>query len=1272
MLTATPIQNRLWDLYTLIDLLTVAKGHRNPLGTPDEFRGRYLLDRESRKLNPLLADHFRDILRQYLRRTRREDTGLTFPDRIVEMRRLSAGDVESQMQELVADEIARLNRLSQISVSQAMMSIPQALAAQMANMAGNESIGQEAADAVKQLAEQQPRTAKLEGLLTLIRELKTKHPSDWRLVVFTLRKETQQAIGRALMAEGVAVGFIRGGCGRENQSTVERFRVDPPKVNVVVSTDTGAEGVNLQAGNVLVNYDLPWNPMLVEQRIGRIQRLATKHAKVIVINLVIADSVEEQVVGRLQEKLQAISQTIGDIESILESSSQEEECSFEEMIRRMVVSSLQRQDVEKAMRARISSIERAKTQMEQERASIDEVFGTKVQSGGDEPAPPKFEPVKPALAAEDFVMRALTAEGATLQPQADGTIDVLRRGQAVERLTFKPELAERVGTGVFMGNAPKLYLPGRPPFERLVQRWLQRGGHAVRDFSRNTEALTLLAAKKWCDGLPDAVFVNFKIKETSRRTTGNIVCRAKAVNGVDSLEKLISIEGTGQVMQLLGEKLAAAPIVRESLTPVEVLPDDQRMIAAAVGQDKDVGAFCHFYDGRKIQELGKAGNDQRRQHKVEADLSPKTFAEVVAMTGVRYDRVRTTVEFALDHEYRYEAELKMIPALDWVLDQPGRKQCAITKRQLPASCLRACAISGQLATGHLLAESAVSGRRALPEYAVRCSVTGKQVLQDEVWASDLSGRLASMDLFQSSAIGGRRGLSDEMAICEVTGARVLVDELLLSDVSAKRFRKDEVAKSDISGRVGHRTELAKCAETGAVILPDEAGQSAFSGKTVRRDELLKSEKPPHRLGTLNEMRVCAKSGKALLADEVISSAVSGLLFDRDLAVFSDVSGKAGLAEEMVKCEKTGALVLPTEAGRSDVSAILARNALLEQSPVSGRRGLREEFVTCEITGSRVLMDELVRSDESGRLFRKDQAVTTAETNRIGHESEAIECNGLWRRILRSEAGVSAITGKMYSRSLLHPSEKHPERLGLRVEMATCAVSGKQLLLDETGESCISGRRADRNLLRPSPRSGRLAIPDEFVACDLTGVQLLPDEIETCFVTNKRVDKTLLAPSELSGRKALPVHMIRSPVSGRYCLPTESVPCTWRGVPMPRDEVAMCRLTGLMFSREFINADNEFSPLRDLLDGTSPGTDGGDLAGWLTSTVNGSMRGLVSVRCFFSPGGSARAVCGETRTMMGFRVRHAGLIVAETDRRVLGRVVVGKRGSDKWRPEDSVR
>ena len=88
-------------------------------------------------------------------------------------------------------------------------------------------------------------------------------------MVFTGRRETQTTIQTFLEKLGLTVGIINGDSGERNQETIARFREDPPGYRVIVSTEAGSEGVNLQVANVLVNYDLPWNPMIVEQRIGR-------------------------------------------------------------------------------------------------------------------------------------------------------------------------------------------------------------------------------------------------------------------------------------------------------------------------------------------------------------------------------------------------------------------------------------------------------------------------------------------------------------------------------------------------------------------------------------------------------------------------------------------------------------------------------------------------------------------------------------------------------------------------------------------------------------------------------------------------------------------------------------------------------------------------------------------------------------------------------------------------------------------------------------------
>lgn len=90
MLTATPIQNRLWDLYSLVDLLTAAKGHANPLGSPEVFRVRFVGDARGVQLKQGRKEEFRRILSSYIVRTRRCDASLLFPTRKVVTQRIGA------------------------------------------------------------------------------------------------------------------------------------------------------------------------------------------------------------------------------------------------------------------------------------------------------------------------------------------------------------------------------------------------------------------------------------------------------------------------------------------------------------------------------------------------------------------------------------------------------------------------------------------------------------------------------------------------------------------------------------------------------------------------------------------------------------------------------------------------------------------------------------------------------------------------------------------------------------------------------------------------------------------------------------------------------------------------------------------------------------------------------------------------------------------------------------------------------------------------------
>lgn len=381
MLTATPIQNRLWDLYSLVDLLTAARGHQNPFGSEGMFARKFIADNreQARQLKPEARDEFRSIVYGYMSRVRRGDAKLYFPDRM----------------------------------------------AQLNNMARNGTVSQELASTVRAIVTGMPISAKLLGLGGLIDKLKGENPERWRMVVFTGRLETQTTIQAFLENHGLKVGIINGTSGQRNQETIVRFRKNPPDCHVIVSTEAGSEGVNLQVANVLVNYDLPWNPMIVEQRIGRVQRLGGEHASVGIFNIMLRGTFEEYIVGRLMEKLQMATHAIGDIESLLEASgiSGEDENGtngFDERIRELVLAALAGKDVQAATHQAEQSIAEAKSALEREEESINAMLGGMDEAGYVGPRAPTLPSVARSMELCAFTLAALKSLGVRITPQVPG------------------------------------------------------------------------------------------------------------------------------------------------------------------------------------------------------------------------------------------------------------------------------------------------------------------------------------------------------------------------------------------------------------------------------------------------------------------------------------------------------------------------------------------------------------------------------------------------------------------------------------------------------------------------------------------------------------------------------------------------------------------------------------------------------------------------------------------------------------------------------------
>lgn len=138
-----------------------------------------------------------------------------------------------------------------------------------------------------------------------------------KVIVFSYFRDTIDYLAEQLNKRNIGVRAIHGGYAvLERNTIIEEFR-STPEIRVLISSDVGSEGLDFQFCDTLFNYDLPWNPMKVEQRIGRIDRFGQMAQRIRIYNLVIEDSIESRILMRLYERIEIFKHSIGDIEEIL-------------------------------------------------------------------------------------------------------------------------------------------------------------------------------------------------------------------------------------------------------------------------------------------------------------------------------------------------------------------------------------------------------------------------------------------------------------------------------------------------------------------------------------------------------------------------------------------------------------------------------------------------------------------------------------------------------------------------------------------------------------------------------------------------------------------------------------------------------------------------------------------------------------------------------------------------------------------------------------------
>ena len=149
-------------------------------------------------------------------------------------------------------------------------------------------------------------------------EVIQKHISanpDQKIVVFSTFIPTLRYLKRRLEATGIAARMLHGGT-EDRVGLIKDFE-NSSNTPILLASEVGSEGIDLQFAQTLVNYDLPWNPMRVEQRIGRIDRLGQKSESVSILNLLHRNTVDERIYYRLHERLGLCKMALGGFEEIL-------------------------------------------------------------------------------------------------------------------------------------------------------------------------------------------------------------------------------------------------------------------------------------------------------------------------------------------------------------------------------------------------------------------------------------------------------------------------------------------------------------------------------------------------------------------------------------------------------------------------------------------------------------------------------------------------------------------------------------------------------------------------------------------------------------------------------------------------------------------------------------------------------------------------------------------------------------------------------------------
>ncbi|MDQ0256279.1 SNF2 family DNA or RNA helicase [Evansella vedderi] len=305
LLTATPVQNRLSEVFHLISLLK--PGY---LGDESSFEKNYKEEKDHEQLN--------ELIQKVMIRNRRTDSGMDWPKRKVQTVPITFSPEERELYEAVSELKNKYRGFAQgisfttLTLQREVCSSREAAFMTLKNLMEQYGDHPEISQDLNDIAEKinaVKTNSKAEQVLSLIQG------TDDKLIIFTEYRATQLYLQWFLGQHGIKSVPFRGGFKRSKKDWMKQLFQN--QVQVLIATEAGGEGINLQFCHRMINYDLPWNPMRIEQRIGRIHRLG-QEKDVEIYNFAVQDTVEDHILKLLYKKIGLFEGVIGKLDDILE------------------------------------------------------------------------------------------------------------------------------------------------------------------------------------------------------------------------------------------------------------------------------------------------------------------------------------------------------------------------------------------------------------------------------------------------------------------------------------------------------------------------------------------------------------------------------------------------------------------------------------------------------------------------------------------------------------------------------------------------------------------------------------------------------------------------------------------------------------------------------------------------------------------------------------------------------------------------------------------